>query len=155
MEERIQALEARLCAVTHFLGWFAAVALVNLVASLWYFQSGAREDWNFIAVTLTIFEVFLIVALAGGFWMLRGAAQAAAKSEAQVIAADVAEDVARRSFLDWQSLTAASTPMGDSHDLNKMIESLSDSNGNADEQRPRNPEKGNAEGPGGRGPDHS
>lgn len=87
-------------------------------------------DWNFISVTLTIFEVFLVVALAGGFWMLRGAAQDAARKEATEVAGPIAESVARKAALQWARVVSTSMSGDtDSHDLDSMIDSFADGKG--------------------------
>jgi hypothetical protein len=132
MEDRVKAIEAKLAAVIHFLGWVGVISILNLGATLWYFQLSDDVDWNFVAVTLTIFEVFLVIALAGGFWMLRGAAQSAAEAEAKKVAEPVAYEVARRTALQYSGLAenvARQASKADSRDLENMIESLSDQNG--------------------------
>ena len=132
MEDRVKAIEAKLAAVIHFLVWVGVISMLNLGATLWYFQLSDDVDWNFIAVTLTIFEVFLVIALAGGFWMLRGAAQSAAEAEAKKVAEPVAYEVARRTALQYSGLAesvAGQASKADSRDLEDMIDSLSDQNG--------------------------
>lgn len=133
MEDRVQAVEAKLCAVTHFLLWIGLISAFNFGVALWYFQLSAHVEWNSIAVTLTIFEMFLVIALAGGFWMLRGAAQDAASKTAKEISIPIAEEAARKAALGWFGLAAASASnsanTGDSEDLDSMIRSLSDNGG--------------------------
>lgn len=104
LEERLQVLEARLPLITFVGGPFLVLNLINLGVSLWYFQQDPKPDWDFIAVTLTVFEIFLVVALIGGFWTLRSAAQVAARTEARKIAREVAEKEARTSILAWADL---------------------------------------------------
>ena len=71
IEERIDALEAKEKATRYVLGCFVLMSLFNFGVALWFFQQKTSPDWNYIAVTLTIFEVFLAIILVVGYWMLR------------------------------------------------------------------------------------
>jgi hypothetical protein len=69
--------------------------LILLIAGahffVWQESDGAEDDLNLIGMALTIFEIFLIVALAGGFWMIRREAVDRAEEAARKVARDFAE----------------------------------------------------------------
>lgn len=114
---------------------FVGLTILNMGVALWFFQQDPVPDWNFIAVTLTIFEMLLAIALVGGFWMLRGAAQSAAAKEAKGVAVEVAEEAARKSALQWLEVakTAQSDTNGTSDDLTDMINSFGESKTGGDD----------------------
>ncbi len=126
IEERVDALEARVKALLYVGLPFVAISIFNFGVAIWYFQQKSKPDWNFISVTLTIFEMLLAIALVGGFWMLRGAAETAAAKEAKSVATEVAEKAARTSALQWLELakTAQSDTNSDNTDLTDMINSF-------------------------------
>lgn len=130
LDKRLSAIEARLLALVCVGGFFALLMLINLGVSLWYFQQNPKPDWDFIAVTLTIFEIFLVIALIGGFWMLRSAAQEAARAEARKIVPRVAERDVRRNFLDWQNFTE---PLEDNEEDSTSVQDMVDSFSEDDE----------------------
>jgi hypothetical protein len=114
---------------------FGLLAMLNLGAALWFFQQKSEPDWNFISVTLTIFEILLAGALIGGFWMLRGAAETRAAAEAREVATKVASEEARKSAIAWLELykVARGDQDNDSTDLEDMINSLDSKNGEGEE----------------------
>ncbi|MGR3813388.1 MAG: hypothetical protein ACU0AU_04800 [Cognatishimia activa] len=126
MSDKISSLEARVKALSHFLFCFSILALFNFGVALWYFQQKSTPDWNFISVTLTIFEILLAIALVGGFWMLRGAAEEAAAKEASEVAKKVVEETARETVREWLEFRQNLLPPEHSSetDLTDMINSL-------------------------------
>lgn len=125
-EDRLKGAEAKI----KMLQWvglpFVGLALFNLGVTLWYFQQKSEPDWNFISVTLTIFEVLLAIALIGGFWMLRSAAEQAAAKEARQVATRAAEEAARKSLLQWMELLEdiKNDTDGEDSDLTNMMNSM-------------------------------
>ena len=113
-ERRLEGAESRIYTLQCLSVVLAIATVVNLFLLLLYFQKKSEPDWDFISVTLTIFEILLALALVGGFWMVRGAAQRAAAEEARLVtketalaAKKAAEDVARiavrRQMLRWDN----------------------------------------------------
>ena len=59
-------------------------------------QRAEASDLNLISVALTMFEVFLVVALAAGFWTVRSAAMERAEEAARAVAKECAEAEAKK-----------------------------------------------------------
>jgi len=116
------------------------VTLVNLAMMLWYFQKQSEPDYNYISVSLTVFQIMFAIALVGGFWMLRAAARDSAADEAKGVARQIAEEEARRvaeetareearnATLKWIKLTSNSgiNLQDDNRQLHDMMNLLSD-----------------------------
>lgn len=126
LEDRVNSLEAKVKAFQYVGLPFVGLSILNMGVALWFFQQDPMPDWNFIAVTLTIFEMLLAVALVGGFWMLRGAAESAAAKEAKSVATEVAEKTARKSALQWLDLLKSTQidTNSENTDMEAMLNSL-------------------------------
>jgi len=71
-------------------------SLFNFGASFYFFQIATDKDLNFVSVALTFFEIFLIVALATGFWMIRREAIEKAEDAAREEARECVEEIAQK-----------------------------------------------------------
>lgn len=132
MNDEINALKAHVKCLYHLLFCFLVLAVLNFACALVFFQMEANPNWDFIAVTLTIFEILLAGALIGGFWMVRGAAEKRAADEARVVATDVASKVARERALAWLEVfkSAQGEQNNSTTDLTDMINFMgADQNG--------------------------
>lgn len=69
--------------------------ILCLVLTFYVVQRAENSDLNLISVALTMFEVFLVVALAAGFWTVRSAAIERAEEAARKVAKDCAETEAK------------------------------------------------------------
>lgn len=72
--------------------------LVLFCVTLKFNVSGRTEDIDALAVSVTTIEIFLVIVALGGFWLLRGTVEKAAREEAADLfdkITDNAEKVAR------------------------------------------------------------
>lgn len=91
MEQRIKKLEDRVS--DQWALCILAVLLTSaaMVTGFFSMQVAASQEWNAVQTALTIFEVFLVVALATGFWTVRRAAIERAEDAAKEVARECAE----------------------------------------------------------------
>lgn len=145
MEKRITNLEAVVDAHKYIILVLTMLTLVNFGFSLWYLQQKTKPDWDFIAVTLTIFEILLAILVAGGYWLFRQHVEKAATDEAgriaESISAKIATDEANRIATDVSLKVAremsvfflreflpAFTGNGGSDSVQKMMDALGETN---------------------------
>ena len=65
--------------------------LLIFAGHLYIWQEGADAHLNLVSAALTIFEIFIVVALAAGFWMVRREAIDRAEEAARNVARECAE----------------------------------------------------------------
>lgn len=92
MDNRVNKLEKSLTETRYILIIMTFVSILNIGAALSFFQAWPKPDWDYIAITLTIFEIFLAIAAVAGFWTLRGIT----KERAEEVAEDVAMTESRK-----------------------------------------------------------
>ncbi|MEK9878305.1 MAG: hypothetical protein VW474_00810 [Paracoccaceae bacterium] len=140
MSEEIRAIRNDISRISWFLCGCIIVTLLNFAMMLWYFQKQSEPDFNYISVSLTIFQIMFAIALVGGFWMFREAARNAAADEAKGVAREIAEqealriaeekarEEARKTTLRWLKLTSNSriNLQDDNQQLHEMMNLLSD-----------------------------
>ena len=90
-ESKLTRLETRLGDHTAHLILIWPLLISVMFLSYYVGQRATEKDLNLLAVVLTVFEVFLVVALAAGFWMVRGAAVEKAEDAARSVARECAE----------------------------------------------------------------
>ena len=89
IEERLSDVQANLVIL-----W--PLTLVNFFLLFYMAQQADESDLNFLSVAITLFEGFLVVSLAAGFWMLRREAVSVAEEAAMEVAKECAEQEARK-----------------------------------------------------------
>ena len=136
METRVANLEARLQAITYILAIFVVVTVINSFAILTSLQGASQADWNYIAVNLSIIEIFLAMIAIGGFWLSRVIVAEKAKEEAEIVATEhavrvaerearnIAGPIARRAALEQ----LASVDSEEDGSLSKIVEAMGDAN---------------------------
>lgn len=82
--DRVANHTAHLCLIWPLL-------ILCFVLLFYFFQRAESGDLNLIAVALTTFEIFIVVALAGGFWTVRSAAIERAEEAARKVAQECTE----------------------------------------------------------------
>lgn len=82
--DRVGDHSAHLCLIWPLL-------ILCLVLTLYIANKANESDLNLISASLTIFEIFLVVALAAGFWTVRAAAIERAEDAASTVARECAE----------------------------------------------------------------
>ena len=85
LEDRLGDINAQLIIVWPLL-------IINFVMLFYVYQRAGDEDLNLLSIAITLFEAFLLIALAAGFWMVRREAV----SRAEDVAAEIAEECAAR-----------------------------------------------------------
>lgn len=129
MEKRISDLETDVHAYKYISVALAAFTLANFGISLWYLQQKTEPDWDFIAVTLTIFELLIAILLVGGYWLFRQHVEKAATDEANEIATEVASRVAGETVLQHlRTLQPAFTSNGGNASMQEMMDALDETN---------------------------
>lgn len=118
------------------------LGLLNFGLILLYWNMGnPNPDWNSIAISLTVLEIFLALVAIAGFWLLRGEARAAAADEARSVAAELrdssakrAEEVARSTAIAYmKALNAANRNGSTSDSVTDMMQALDSGEGGNDE----------------------
>lgn len=67
----------------------------SLICCFYFVQKVGDKDWNAVQTALTLFETFIVVSLATGFWMVRREAASRAEDIAREVAQSCAEMEAR------------------------------------------------------------
>lgn len=89
LEERLSDVQANLIIL-----W--PLTLLNFVLLFYIAQNADDGDLNFLSVAITLFEGFIVISLAAGFWMLRREAISRAEEAAMEVAKECAEQEARK-----------------------------------------------------------
>ncbi|WP_146227448.1 hypothetical protein [Pseudoroseicyclus aestuarii] len=82
--------------INWFLHGFWALLILYLLNA-----KGGVQDSNALAASVTILQAVLVVALVGGFWIIRPEVKEAATQTAEEIAERLAAPAARRAALEW------------------------------------------------------
>lgn len=91
MEKRIKKLEERVADQWALCMLAILITGAAMITGLFSMQVATEKDWNAIQTALTIFETFLVIALATGFWLVRRAAIEKAEDTAKEVAQICAE----------------------------------------------------------------
>lgn len=126
MEKRIKKLEDRVADQWALCILAILMTGAAMVTGFFSMQVAASKEWNAVQTALTIFEVFLVVALATGFWTVRRAAIERAEDAAQGVAQTVARECSEAEVREYIRLYIAPSF------IRQIIEGSEDIGGGAD-----------------------
>lgn len=91
MDRKIARLEGKVADQWALCMLSVAFTGMALTTTFFFLQKAASSEWNAVQTALTVFEVFLVVALAVGFWTVRRAAMDRAEDVAREVARECSE----------------------------------------------------------------